>query len=227
MRALDGAWLNFPDGAPVAWLMRRFGARGRTARGRARPDAARDRGRPGRRPAPLPVRVDAGRAGAARRRGCSSAIRGRSSSAPSRRRSGPLTDEENVAIAQQIVDSGADVVWVGPRPAQAGSVARAQRGAVPAGGRPGRRRRLRLPRGHQAARAQVDAGRGPRVAAPADVRAAPAGAQVCGHEHRVRRSGPGSRSGASTAASPCAVRAWPDASPPRGGSRRDGRSSLP
>src|SRR5437764_5844264 len=26
--ALDRAWLNFPDGAPVAWLMRRFGARG-------------------------------------------------------------------------------------------------------------------------------------------------------------------------------------------------------
>src|SRR5207342_3640787 len=25
MAALDGAWLDFPDGAPVAWLMRRVG----------------------------------------------------------------------------------------------------------------------------------------------------------------------------------------------------------
>ncbi len=112
MRALDGAWLNFPDGAPVAWLMRRFGAPG--ARRVAGPDL-------------MPLVIDAGQDVGLRHFLFGStpdvlerlqarlleryprAIIAGTFSPPFR----PLTDEENVAIAQQIIDSRADVVWAG------------------------------------------------------------------------------------------------------------------
>ena len=112
MRALDGAWLNFPDGAPVAWLMRRFGARG--ARRVAGPDL-------------MPLVIDAGQDVGLRHflfgstpdvlerlqarlleRYPRAVIVG-TFSPPFR----PLTDDENAAIARQIIDSGADVVWAG------------------------------------------------------------------------------------------------------------------
>ena len=41
--ALHEAWINFPDGAPVAWRQRQNGTAERQADRRARPDAARDR----------------------------------------------------------------------------------------------------------------------------------------------------------------------------------------
>lgn len=111
-RALDGAWLNFPDGAPVAWLMRRFGARG--ARRVAGPDL-------------MPRVVDAGQDLGIRHFlfGSTPDVLDRlqanllerfpranivgTFSPPFR----PLTDDENAEVARQIVDSGAEIVWAG------------------------------------------------------------------------------------------------------------------
>jgi N-acetylglucosaminyldiphosphoundecaprenol N-acetyl-beta-D-mannosaminyltransferase len=112
MTALRGAWLNFPDGAPVAWLMRRVGER--HARRIAGPDL-------------MPLVIEAGQDVGTRhflfgstpetlallerqlRDRYPRAIIAGSISPPFRE----LTDEENAAIAGQIVASGADVVWVG------------------------------------------------------------------------------------------------------------------
>ncbi len=112
MRALDGAWLNFPDGAPVAWLMRRFGAR--RARRVAGPDL-------------MPLVFEAGQDAGLRHFlfGSTPDVLERLQSRLLERYpralvvgtfSPPfraLSEQENVAIAQQITDSGADVVWVG------------------------------------------------------------------------------------------------------------------
>ena len=112
MRALDGAWLNFPDGAPVAWLMRRHGAG--AARRVAGPDL-------------MPMVIEAGQEAGLRHFLFGSSpdvlerLEGRlldrfpgaiiagSISPPFRE----LTDAENRRFAAQIVASGADIVWVG------------------------------------------------------------------------------------------------------------------
>jgi N-acetylglucosaminyldiphosphoundecaprenol N-acetyl-beta-D-mannosaminyltransferase len=112
MSALQGAWLNFPDGAPVAWLMRRLDRRG--ARRIAGPDL-------------MPLVIEAGQAEGMRHFLFGSTpevltlLRERLSerypeciiagaiSPPFR----ALSDEENARIAEQIVASGADIVWVG------------------------------------------------------------------------------------------------------------------
>jgi N-acetylglucosaminyldiphosphoundecaprenol N-acetyl-beta-D-mannosaminyltransferase len=112
MRALEGAWLNFPDGAPVAWLMRRHGAR--DARRVAGPDL-------------MPHVIEAGQDAGIRHFlfGSSPGVLERlerrllerfpraiiagSISPPFRE----LSDEENERFAAQIVASGAHIVWVG------------------------------------------------------------------------------------------------------------------
>jgi exopolysaccharide biosynthesis WecB/TagA/CpsF family protein len=112
MRALDGAWLNFPDGAPVAWLMRRHGAG--VARRVAGPDL-------------MPMVIEAGQEAGLRHFLFGSSpdvlerLEGRlldrfpraiiagSISPPFRE----VTDAENERFAAQIVASGADIVWVG------------------------------------------------------------------------------------------------------------------
>lgn len=112
MRALDGAWLNFPDGAPVAWLMRRHGAA--SAHRVAGPDL-------------MPRVIEAGQEAGVRHFlfGSSAdvlerlqrrlldrfprAIIAGAISPPFRE----VTDEENARFAEQIVSSGADIVWVG------------------------------------------------------------------------------------------------------------------
>jgi N-acetylglucosaminyldiphosphoundecaprenol N-acetyl-beta-D-mannosaminyltransferase len=112
MRALDGAWLNFPDGAPVAWLMRRHGAK--AARRVAGPDL-------------MPSVIEAGQEAGLRHFLFGSspdvlerleqrlldrfprAIIAGSISPPFRE----VTDEENERFAAQIVASDADIVWVG------------------------------------------------------------------------------------------------------------------
>jgi N-acetylglucosaminyldiphosphoundecaprenol N-acetyl-beta-D-mannosaminyltransferase len=112
MNALQGAWLNFPDGAPVAWLMRRLDRR--HARRIAGPDL-------------MPLVIEAGQATGMRHflfgstpevlallkrrlleRYPETVIAG-AISPPFRQ----LSDAENARIAEQIVASGADVVWVG------------------------------------------------------------------------------------------------------------------
>jgi N-acetylglucosaminyldiphosphoundecaprenol N-acetyl-beta-D-mannosaminyltransferase len=112
MNALRGAWLNFPDGAPVAWLMRRLDRRG--ARRIAGPDL-------------MPLVIEAGQEDGLRHflfgstpevlehlkrrlheRYPECIIAG-AISPPFR----VLSDDENARIAEQIVASGADVVWVG------------------------------------------------------------------------------------------------------------------
>ena len=112
MAALDDAWLNFPDGAPVAWLMRRHGAG----------DAHRVAG-----PDLMPSVVEAGQEHGIRHFlfGSSPAVLARlerrlldrfphaivagSISPPFRE----VTDAENEAFAEQIVAARADIVWVG------------------------------------------------------------------------------------------------------------------
>lgn len=112
MGALDDAWLNFPDGAPVAWLMRRCGAR--NARRVAGPDL-------------MPRVIEAGQEYGIRHFLFGSspdvlerlerrllarfpqAIIAGSISPPFR----PLTDAENAQVAEQIVAARADLVWVG------------------------------------------------------------------------------------------------------------------
>jgi N-acetylglucosaminyldiphosphoundecaprenol N-acetyl-beta-D-mannosaminyltransferase len=112
MRALEGAWLNFPDGAPVAWLMRRHGAG--TARRVAGPDL-------------MPRVIEAGQDAGIRHFLFGSspevlerlerrlldrfprAIIAGSISPPFRE----VSDEENERFTQQIAASGAHVVWVG------------------------------------------------------------------------------------------------------------------
>ncbi len=112
MESLDDAWMNFPDGAPVAWLMRRFGARG--ARRIAGPDL-------------MPLVIEDGQDGGTSHflfgstpevlerlerklleRHPRAIIAGKISP-PFR----PLSDEENAVVADEIVRSGADIVWVG------------------------------------------------------------------------------------------------------------------
>lgn len=112
MSALQGAWLNFPDGAPVAWLMRRLDRRG--ARRIAGPDL-------------MPLVIEAGQGEGLRHFLFGSSpdvlallkqrlherypecIIAGAISPPFR----ALSDEENARIAGQIVASGADIVWVG------------------------------------------------------------------------------------------------------------------
>jgi N-acetylglucosaminyldiphosphoundecaprenol N-acetyl-beta-D-mannosaminyltransferase len=112
MDALHGAWLNFPDGAPVAWLMRRMGA------GRARRVAGPDL---------MPRVIEAGQDAGLRHylygstpevlerleerlleRFPRALIAGRMSP-PFRE----LSDEEHDRITAEISAAGADVVWVG------------------------------------------------------------------------------------------------------------------
>ena len=188
MDALHQSWLNFPDGAPVAWLMRRFGAG--TARRVAGPDL-------------MPLVIDAGQGLGIRHFLFGStpevldrlqsrlvqqyprAIIAGAISPPFR----PLTEDEDARMAQQIIDSGAEVVWVGLGLPKAGPVAAAQRGAVQAGRWARGRGRIRFPRGNQAARSGMDAELRAQVAAPAPQRAAQAGPPLCRDQHRVR--GPG------------------------------------
>jgi N-acetylglucosaminyldiphosphoundecaprenol N-acetyl-beta-D-mannosaminyltransferase len=112
MASLGDAWLNFPDGAPVAWLMRRFGAR--RARRIAGPDL-------------MPLVIEGGQDAGIRHFLFGStpdvlerlerqlverypgAIIAGAISPPFRQ----LSDEENTRIAREIVQSGADIVWVG------------------------------------------------------------------------------------------------------------------
>jgi N-acetylglucosaminyldiphosphoundecaprenol N-acetyl-beta-D-mannosaminyltransferase len=112
MSALDAAWLNFPDGAPVAWLMRRHGAG--TARRVAGPDL-------------MPRVIEAGQEAGVRHFLFGSspdvlerleqrlldrfprAIIAGSISPPFRE----VSDEENEQFAAQIAASRADIVWVG------------------------------------------------------------------------------------------------------------------
>lgn len=112
MAALDGAWMNFPDGAPVAWLMRRFGAH--RARRVAGPDL-------------MPLVFEAGQDAGIRHFLFGStpdvldrlerrlleryprAIIAGKHSPPFR----ALSDSENAGIADEIVRSRADIVWVG------------------------------------------------------------------------------------------------------------------
>jgi N-acetylglucosaminyldiphosphoundecaprenol N-acetyl-beta-D-mannosaminyltransferase len=112
MDALTDAWLNFPDGAPVAWLMRRFGA------GEARRIAGPDL---------MPLVIEAGQEAGIRHFLFGStpdvlarlerrlveryprAIIAGSISPPFR----DLSDDENARVAERIVASGADIVWVG------------------------------------------------------------------------------------------------------------------
>jgi N-acetylglucosaminyldiphosphoundecaprenol N-acetyl-beta-D-mannosaminyltransferase len=112
MEALRDSWMNFPDGAPVAWLMRRFGAR--RARRVAGPDL-------------MPLVFEAGQDAGLRHflygstpevldrlerrlleRYPRAVIAGKH--APPFR---PLSDEENAQIADEVAASGADIVWVG------------------------------------------------------------------------------------------------------------------
>lgn len=112
MDALGDAWLNFPDGAPVAWLMRRLGA------GRARRVAGPDL---------MPLVIEAGQEAGIRHFLFGStpdvlarlerrlverfpeAIIAGSISPPFR----DLSDDENARVAEQIVAARADIVWVG------------------------------------------------------------------------------------------------------------------
>lgn len=112
MEALHGAWMNFPDGAPVAWLMRRMGAE--RARRVAGPDL-------------MPRVIEAGQDMGLRHYLYGStpevlerleqrlleryprALMAGRMSPPFRE----LTDEEHDRIAAEISESGADVVWVG------------------------------------------------------------------------------------------------------------------
>jgi N-acetylglucosaminyldiphosphoundecaprenol N-acetyl-beta-D-mannosaminyltransferase len=112
MASLREAWMNFPDGAPVAWLMRRFGA------GRARRIAGPDL---------MPLVIEAGQDAGIRHFLYGStpevleklerrlldryprAIIAGKHSPPFR----ALSDAENAEIADEIVRSGADIVWVG------------------------------------------------------------------------------------------------------------------
>jgi N-acetylglucosaminyldiphosphoundecaprenol N-acetyl-beta-D-mannosaminyltransferase len=112
LAALEAAWLNFPDGAPVAWLMRRHGAG--TARRVAGPDL-------------MPRVIEAGQETGIRHFLFGSspdvlerleqrlldrfpgAIIAGSISPPFRE----LSDEENERFAAQIAASRADIVWVG------------------------------------------------------------------------------------------------------------------
>jgi N-acetylglucosaminyldiphosphoundecaprenol N-acetyl-beta-D-mannosaminyltransferase len=112
MSALDAAWLNFPDGAPVAWLMRRHGTG--TARRVAGPDL-------------MPRVIEAGQEAGVRHFLFGSspdvlerleqrlldrfprAIIAGSISPPFRE----VSDEENEQFAAQIAASRADIVWVG------------------------------------------------------------------------------------------------------------------
>jgi N-acetylglucosaminyldiphosphoundecaprenol N-acetyl-beta-D-mannosaminyltransferase len=112
MDALHGAWLNFPDGAPVAWLMRRMGAGG--ARRVAGPDL-------------MPRVIDAGQEAGLRHYLYGSTpevlerleerLRERYPQAIVAGRMSPpfreLSDEEHDRIADEIAASGADIVWVG------------------------------------------------------------------------------------------------------------------
>jgi N-acetylglucosaminyldiphosphoundecaprenol N-acetyl-beta-D-mannosaminyltransferase len=112
MGALEGAWLNFPDGAPVAWLMRRCGAR--DARRVAGPDL-------------MPRVIEAGQSRGVRHFlfGSSPHVLERLERRLLERYPGAviagaisppyreLTDDENERIAEQIVASKAGVVWVG------------------------------------------------------------------------------------------------------------------
>lgn len=110
--AFDHAWANLPDGEPVAWMMRRLGAR--ETRRVAGPDL-------------MPSVIAAGQALGVRHFffGSTPAVlqqleaRIRESfpdaqivgvlSPPFR----PLSDEEEAKIAEEIVASGAHIVWVG------------------------------------------------------------------------------------------------------------------
>lgn len=112
MGALDDAWLNFPDGAPVAWLMRRCGA------GNARRVAGPDL---------MPRVIEAGQERGIRHFLFGSspdvlerlerrllaryprAIIAGSISPPFRE----LSDAENGRMAEQIVAARPDLVWVG------------------------------------------------------------------------------------------------------------------
>jgi N-acetylglucosaminyldiphosphoundecaprenol N-acetyl-beta-D-mannosaminyltransferase len=112
MGALREAWLNFPDGAPVAWLLRRMGAA--RARRVAGPDL-------------MPRVIDAGQEAGLRHYlyGSTPEVLGRLEERLLERypraiiagRMSPpfreLSDEEQDRIAGEISASGADVVWVG------------------------------------------------------------------------------------------------------------------
>ncbi len=112
MGSLHDAWMNFPDGAPVAWLMRRFGA----------PDARRIAG-----PDLMPRVIDAGQDSGLRHflfgstpgvlerleetlleRYPRTIVAGKI--APPFRE---LSDDENADIAREIAAARADIVWVG------------------------------------------------------------------------------------------------------------------
>jgi N-acetylglucosaminyldiphosphoundecaprenol N-acetyl-beta-D-mannosaminyltransferase len=112
MGALHEAWLNFPDGAPVAWLMRRMGA------GNAHRVAGPDL---------MPRVIEAGQEAGLRHYLYGSTpevlerleerLRERYPRAVIAGRMSPpfreLDDEEHDRIAAEIAASGADLVWVG------------------------------------------------------------------------------------------------------------------
>ncbi len=184
MEALHDAWLNFPDGAPVAWLMRRLGAEG--ARRVAGPDL-------------MPRVIDAGQDAGVRHYLYGStpevlerleqrlleryprAIIAGSMSPPFR----DLTDEENDRIAAEIAASGADVVWVGlGLPKQDEWLRRNAAVIAPAVGL-GVGAAFDFLSETKARAPQVGARRGPGVAAPAGERAAPARPPLRRDEHGV------------------------------------------